>query len=350
MGRHCVGIAGNAWMGRVCVALTLVAAMGGCDAEDPESFQWREGTVAHERPTSVGGFINNGLHDPEVGGIDPDHPLTSNSGLKPSKLDDDPARLATARYVVECALPEGESVVKNVAGVVVELEGALGLAPEWQDSDCDEECQEWVSACVIARTNVSGTTVPLWLTGDHPALGFTTTPTYSTYEASFFGNLFASPNQAYVCPASEGEGAVLAQLQGRTCSNESGGWCGFTSYSNCLSDRRRLPRGRDAQRGADAHDQQLRRASLSARCHRSGRRGLADRCFVAREGEQAYVRELGSSEADHGAWRELEGWARGPGRNTRPCVSWRPWLASSWSRVRAAMRAGRSFVRCSSAM
>jgi hypothetical protein len=226
----------NAWMGRICFALTL--ATGACDAEDPETFQaWREGTVAPERPTGGGGFINNGLHDPEVGGFDPDYALETSWGLKSSKLID-PDRLATARYVVECALPEGESIFKNVAGVTVELDGALGLAPEWQASVCDQDCQEWVSACVLARTNVSGEMVALWLTGDHTELGFATSPSYSHYEASFFGNLFAGPEQAYVCPASQGAGAVLSQLQGRTCSNEAGGWCGFTSYSNCQSSTR----------------------------------------------------------------------------------------------------------------
>jgi hypothetical protein len=224
MGRHHFGIAGNAWMGRICFALTL--ATGACDAEEPETLlQWRDDTVAIERPTGGGGFINNGLHDPEVG------------GFESSKLND-ADRLATARYVVECALPEGESVVKNVNGTSVELEGALGLAPEWQDSACDQDCQEWVSACVLARTNVSGETVALWLTADHPELGVTTSPSYSHYEASFFGNLFAGPEQAYICPAGQGSGAVLSQLQGRTCSNEVGGWCGFTSYSNCQSSTR----------------------------------------------------------------------------------------------------------------
>ncbi len=236
MERHHLRNAGIAWMGRICVALTLVA--GGCDANDPETLQeLRDGTLAIEQPTGGGGFINNGLHDPEVGGFDPDYALATNWGLKGSKLND-AARLATARYVVECALPEGESVVKSVSGTAVELEGALGLAPEWLDSACDQDCQEWVSACVLARTNVSGETLALWLTADHPELGIATNPSFSHYEASFFGNLFAGPEQAYVCPAGQGSGAVLSQLQGRTCSNELGGWCGFTSSSNCQSSTR----------------------------------------------------------------------------------------------------------------
>jgi hypothetical protein len=236
MGHHDSRNAGNVSVGRICLALTL--ATWACDADDPETLhEWREGTVALERPTGGGGFINNGLHDPEVGGFDPDYALETNWGLKGSKLLD-ADRLATAHYVVECALPEGESVVKSVGGTLVELEGALGLAPEWQDSACDQDCQEWVSACLLARTNVSDEAVALWLTADHPELGVATSPSFSHYEASFFGNLFAGSGQAYVCPAGQGAGAVLAQLQGRTCSTEAGGWCGFTSYSNCHSSTR----------------------------------------------------------------------------------------------------------------
>ena len=215
------------------IAVVVATLTGGCDSEDPEALDgFREGTVAIERPP--GGFINNGLHDPQVGGFDPAHALDTVDGLDGASLGD-AARLATARYVVECALPRGESVTKSVGGASVQFHGALGLAPEWQDSSCDEECQEWVSACVLARTNVSGQTVSLWLKGDHPELGFASNPVYPHYEASFFGNLFAGPDQAYVCPG-ETSGPVIAQLQSRTCS--SGDWCGFTSYSSCRATAR----------------------------------------------------------------------------------------------------------------
>ena len=194
---------------------------------------WRETTLASGRTASGGGFINNGLHDPDVGGFDPDHSLDSTAGFDGAELDH-PDRVATARYVVECALPAGESVTKLVGGSSVQFQGALGLAPEWQDEACDVDCQEWVSACVLARTNVSGQTVSLWLKGDHPELGFGSNVAYPHYEASFFGNLFAGPGQAYVCPG-QTSGSVLAKLQGRTCSNTTGGWCGFTSYSGCTT-------------------------------------------------------------------------------------------------------------------
>ncbi len=228
VGRH------HVWLGAIGLAASLLGV--GCDAEDPESIGFRVDTLASGRTASGGGFINNGLHDPNVGGFDPDHSLDSNAGLDGSELDD-PDRVATARYVVECALPEGESVSKNVGGQTVVFHGALGLAPEWQDDECDVECQEWVSACVLARTNVSGQTVSLWLKGDHPELGFGSNVAYPHHEASFFGNLFAGPGQAYVCPG-QASGTVIAKLQGRTCSNGPGGWCGFTSYSGCHTSTR----------------------------------------------------------------------------------------------------------------
>jgi hypothetical protein len=46
----------------------------------------------------------------------------------------------------------------------------IGLAPEWTTGACDGECEQWISACVIARINGLGVTVPLSLRGDHPAL------------------------------------------------------------------------------------------------------------------------------------------------------------------------------------
>ena len=216
------------------LAVAMLAA--GCEGQDPEAFDegWRNATLAP--PTGGGGFINNGLDDPDLGGIYPAYPLDTVAGLDGSELDS-AARLATARYVVECALPAGERVTKVVGGSTVEFHGALGLAPEWQDEECDEECQEWVSACVLARTNTSGTTVQLWLKAEHPAIGFDSNPAYPSYEASFFGNLFLGPEQAFVCPG-QASGPVLARLQGRTCSNAEDGWCGFTSYTGCSASSR----------------------------------------------------------------------------------------------------------------
>jgi hypothetical protein len=216
-------------------------AAGACTATDDDpslDLQFREITDAP--PRSSGGYINNGLHDPQVGGIDPAHPLSTSAGLDGAQLDD-PDRFATAQYVVECALPEGVTITKTIDGLDVEFHGALGLAPEWEDDACDKDCQEWVTACLLARTNVSGEAVALWLRGDHPALGSGTNLAYPVYEASFFGNLFANPNAQYMCPGPL-VGPLLAQLEGRTCSALLGGYCDMTKYSLCTTTPLLKPR------------------------------------------------------------------------------------------------------------
>src|SRR5690606_37311417 len=175
------------------LTMTLVLLVGACDEPeaDPQlelAFRSSGESTASTRPPGGGGFINNGLHDPQIGGIDPDHALDTIEGMNGALLDD-PDRVATAQYLVECALPAGASITKEVDGVPTEFEGALGLAPEWEGDACDQDCQEWVSACLLARTNVSQQEVPLRLKGDHPALGTGTSLGFPLYEASFFGNL-----------------------------------------------------------------------------------------------------------------------------------------------------------------
>lgn len=215
------------------LGLTITLLACACSEPDDASLElhFREGTAAPVRPPGGTGYVNNGLHDPQIGGIDPAHPLSTSAGLDGAMLDD-PQRLATAKYVVECALPEGAAVTTIVGGVTTTFEGALGLAPEWEGDACDEDCQEWVTACLLARTNVGGQTVPLWLKGDHPALGSGTNLAYPVYEASFFGNLFADPHAQYVCRGPV-LGSLLAQLEGRTCSTIAGGYCNMTMYASC---------------------------------------------------------------------------------------------------------------------
>ena len=217
---------------RILGLTVALLALGGCaeDVTGAPEHEFREETVAPPRPPGGTGFVNNGLHDPQVGGFDPAAPLDG-TGLDGSVLDD-PDRLATAQYVVECALPEGSEVTKLVDGDLVTFEGQLGLAPEWEDDACDQDCQEWVTACVLARTNVSGQTVALQLKGDHAALDGNLDLAYPIYEASFFGNLFVSQSKQYMCPGPL-VGPLLAQLEGRTCSATLGGYCDMTEYAAC---------------------------------------------------------------------------------------------------------------------
>jgi hypothetical protein len=97
---------------------------------------------------------------------------------------------------------------------VVPLKGAIGLGINsdgttwWQSGTCDESCQRWVSACVLARTNAYGVHVQISMRA--PAVtpighelqyakiraALATSPTevaeYSFREGAYYGNLFAT--------------------------------------------------------------------------------------------------------------------------------------------------------------
>lgn len=188
------------------------------DGDDPERGVW----------------IGNGLVDYDVSEIDPNSPLSSSDGLpEDSDLLTNVDHRKTVTYLVECALRDDQTITKVVDGEELTFQGVLGLADEWGEEDgyCDLECQEWVSACMLARTNVSGETVNIWMRSVHPAIGQGTSLAYPAYEASWFGNLFAPEPTRYYCPGIVGP--VLAELQGRTCSNEIGESCDFVEYPLC---------------------------------------------------------------------------------------------------------------------
>lgn len=204
--------------------------------EDDDAAILRDGSGRTETLPSNGGgmWINNGLDDPDVSGLDPRASLASDEGLAPdSPLLLDPSRRDTVRYLVECALPSGHAIEKDVEGEPEPLPfyGAIGLAPEWETEGCDQDCQEWVSACLLARTNVTGQTVQIWVKGDHEALGWEA-PEGALLEAGFYGNLFADPEGQYYCKGTH-QGIVAAKREGRTCSSAAGAACDFTKLGKC---------------------------------------------------------------------------------------------------------------------
>jgi hypothetical protein len=137
------------------------------------------------------------------------------------------------QYVYACAMPEGAATTLdpndgqlacntdgscgesgNAAGYtcsadkcVVPLSGALGLGVNadgstwWESDTCDESCQRWVSACLLARTNAYGTRVSISLRApaDAPQKikdALAATPEelaeYPLREGAYYGNIFAT--------------------------------------------------------------------------------------------------------------------------------------------------------------
>jgi hypothetical protein len=127
------------------------------------------------------------------------------------------------RYEVSCAFGADQrfdfSWTDTAGSLHVEsYPGSLGLARAWATGALDLAGQEWVSACLAARVNAVGVSVPLSVRGTHPALA--TTPAelaaYPTREGAFFGNLFADNSVVYACydPLT----TTAAQLSRRMCA------------------------------------------------------------------------------------------------------------------------------------
>lgn len=226
------------------VALTLALVEAACaevetDLGDTPTPRSGDGSAV-TLPGDPGGgvWVNNGLDDPDVSGIDPAFGLASAEGLAEDHgLLLDPSRHDTVQYLVECALAQAQAITKQVGGQELTFYGAMGLAPEWEDDACDEDCQQWVSACLLARTNISGQSVTVWMRAAHPAIGEGTSLLYPSYEASFFGNLFADPESQHLCRGVV-VGPLLSQLHGRTCAALLQPSCGFIEYTQCQGQHR----------------------------------------------------------------------------------------------------------------
>ncbi len=110
------------------------------------------------------------------------------------------------RYAVSCAFTSSQSfsfswidsneVVHNENYV-----GAIGLAPQWYTGPLGSIEQEWVSACLAARTNYYGVSVLISMRGPNAALATTVAEEaqFSKLEGAFWGNIFQDPPTLSAC-------------------------------------------------------------------------------------------------------------------------------------------------------
>lgn len=183
-------------------------------------------------PRSLVGAYENGhaLHD--LAGS----PLTSDSLTNVDALQEalrDPSTQYLLSYIVSCALPEGTSIDVVVDGQSLHYDGqGTGLAPEWAVGPCEDACQEWVSACVMARTNAFGVPVLLDLRGAHESISdipLDEQQDFPVEEGAFWGNLFEEPAQQFTC---RGRGYDEWYLSFRICTLE-GSPCLFDWVGTC---------------------------------------------------------------------------------------------------------------------
>lgn len=139
-------------------------------------------------------------------------------------------------YAYSCAMPASSSMELDIGGERWRFQGAVGLAPQWETAACDQDCQEWVSACILARTNQFGTPVELSLRGQHDALSVPpdVASEFTLREGSFYGNIFTASDSiagdAYACAG--GRGSAIWELTSRFCSALGDG-CPIKTVADC---------------------------------------------------------------------------------------------------------------------
>lgn len=139
------------------------------------------------------------------------------------------------KYLVRCALSSDQTVTVGAGDDAEEYAGDYGLTPEWASGPCDEACQEKVSSCLLASTNLYGLTVYVSFFGPHiPAAVLDNEAAYRdgapiVQEAAFFGNYFTNPPLVYACT---GTGVDPFQRAFRACSH-AGSPCGIEVVGTC---------------------------------------------------------------------------------------------------------------------
>jgi hypothetical protein len=115
----------------------------------------------------------------------------------------DPLSRQFLKYVVSCALDEDQSISMVIDGQRYTFQGSLGVAPEWgsRHGSCDEECQRWVSGCVLARVDAAGVERLISVRGANEGLDTDAREqrAYPVREATYFGNLFVEGQPRFMC-------------------------------------------------------------------------------------------------------------------------------------------------------
>ncbi len=148
---------------------------------------------------------------------EPDGLLSKTTGLMK-----DEKGVMVAKYAARCALRSDQRIqVKQWDNTLVTLPGEVGLAPEWLSGNttdssgiCAQDCQERVSACLLALTNASGVHVSVALTSALPQIGTATLSTHPYEEGTYFGNVFVSPPKFFVRP---GKNYSIGRQLNRSC-------------------------------------------------------------------------------------------------------------------------------------
>jgi hypothetical protein len=179
------------------VTVSLAGAALGCGGLPADALVQEQSALTAENGLAANGLAANGL---AANGLAANG-LAAN-GLAANGLAD-PAAHKFMEYVVSCALSAGHSVTYTIDGASYEFEGGIGVAPEWETNRCDDSCQHWVSACVLARLNKLGVHREISIRGANKALAPVPheLQDFPVREATYYGNLFDVHQPRYACLA-----------------------------------------------------------------------------------------------------------------------------------------------------
>jgi hypothetical protein len=140
-------------------------------------------------------------------------------------------------YAVGCAFNSDDSFAYTDNDDTTRYaQGSLGLAPDWKTRGLTVEEQQWVSACLAARTNYYGRHVLISLRGNHANLGMVSGESdgFKKREGAFWGDLFDASPALYACY--DNANKQHSQGKGRVCATKdnSGNQCGLlVSVGRC---------------------------------------------------------------------------------------------------------------------
>jgi hypothetical protein len=204
------------------VGITFGAIVGliGCNESADDFSMSQSAAVESENGLSMNGLSMNGLsmNGLSMNGLSMNG--LSMNGLSMNGLSSTSGLMTTdggreiVQYMVKCAYPAGHSLTKqDQNGNTWTFPGLIGIAPELENGTCNVDCQERVSACMLAHVNNSGAHIGIWLAGPDAGIGWGSSPAYPYQEGAFFGNLISSPWQGYFCVGKDmGSGEVPGRL------------------------------------------------------------------------------------------------------------------------------------------
>jgi hypothetical protein len=198
-----------------CVALALAASA--CSAGSRCQPGITPGGVIGD--SSDGGTENGGLLAELASRELTGRAIEANPGYVAALEGSENERIVLA-HLVECALTADVTITVHLPSRDLVMPGLAGYGAEWANGPCREDCQEWVTACNIARVNYYGIPVRIYFRSNGGIDAAPPPPEdlklFNVEEGAFFGNMFQFPSRIYAC---RGRGFDPLYMTFRVCTD-----------------------------------------------------------------------------------------------------------------------------------